>query len=254
VTRGLERDFKDAAEPDHRRRTSVGCRARLCVRTEGQVNPAQEPVGGEYVLKAETPLVVLDVVTYKKGAPVHGLKPSDFHHPRKRQENDVAELRGIPRRSGSPFSAAGGQAERRLWVQSYQARSFDGELGSHFHGPISRRRFEVVESTCLFLPRVIGLPRTLSRSASRVSPSKRFHDGSPFRDCSLFVMFRPSGLLASPIIPTAADHHRRAAKAFTSVLEHASLPPHASDMVTTSPGNCWSGDFHATRFTAWFQC
>ena len=40
-----------------------------------------------------------------------------------------------------------------------------------------------------------AFPRTLSRSASRVSPSKRFHDGSPFRDCSHFVMFRPSGLL-----------------------------------------------------------
>ncbi len=42
-----------------------------------------------------------------------------------------------------------------------------------------------------------AFPRTLSRSASSVSPSKRFHDGSLFRDCSHFVMFRPSGLLAS---------------------------------------------------------
>ena len=44
-----------------------------------QVNPTQEPVGGEYVLKSESPLVVLDVVvTDKKGEPVHGLKSSDF--------------------------------------------------------------------------------------------------------------------------------------------------------------------------------
>ena len=64
-----------------------------------------------------------------------------------------------------------------------------------------------------------AFPRTLSRSASRVSPSKRFHDGSPFRDCSPFVMFRPSGLLASPIVPTAAAYRRRrAAEAFTSEL------------------------------------
>ena len=80
-------------------------------------------------------------------------------------------------------------------------------------------------------------PRTRSRSASRVSPSKRFPDGSLFRDCSHFVMFRPSGLLASPIVPTAAAYRRRAAEAFYVRAEHASLPPHASDMLTTRPGN-----------------
>ena len=63
-----------------------------------------------------------------------------------------------------------------------------------------------------------AFPPTLSRSASRVNPSKRFHDGSPFRDCSPFVMFRPSGWLASPIVPTAAAYRRRAAEAFTSEL------------------------------------
>jgi VWFA-related protein len=46
---------------------------------EGQANPAQEPVEGRYVLKSESPLVVLDVVvTDKKGQPVHGLKAADF--------------------------------------------------------------------------------------------------------------------------------------------------------------------------------
>ena len=50
----------------------------VCV-LDSQVNPAQEPVGGEYVLKSESPLVVLDVVvTDKKGEPVHGLKASAF--------------------------------------------------------------------------------------------------------------------------------------------------------------------------------
>jgi hypothetical protein len=61
-----------------------------------------------------------------------------------------------------------------------------------------------------------AFPRTLSRSASRVSPSKRFHDGSLFRDCSHFVMFRPPSLLASQIVPTAATYRRRAAEVFTS--------------------------------------
>ena len=61
-----------------------------------------------------------------------------------------------------------------------------------------------------------AFPRTLSRSASRLYPSKRFHDGSPFRDCSHFFMFRPPSLLASQIVPTAAAYRRRAAEAFTS--------------------------------------
>jgi VWFA-related protein len=46
---------------------------------DSQVHPAQEPAGGQYVLKAESPLVVLDVVvTDNKGQPVHGLNASDF--------------------------------------------------------------------------------------------------------------------------------------------------------------------------------
>jgi hypothetical protein len=61
-----------------------------------------------------------------------------------------------------------------------------------------------------------AFPRTLSRSASRFSPSKRFHDGSLFRDCSHSFMFRPPSLLASQIVPTAATYRRRAAEAFTS--------------------------------------
>ena len=83
-------------------------------------------------------------------------------------------------------------------------------------GPLSRRSRGVHLPVSSSTPS--AYPRTLSRSASRVNPSKRFHDGSPFRDCSHFVMFRPSGLLASPIVPTAAAYRRRAAEAFTSEL------------------------------------
>ena len=83
-------------------------------------------------------------------------------------------------------------------------------------GPLSRR-FRGVHMP-VSSPTSSALPRTRSRSASRVNPSKRFHDGSPFRDCSHFVMFRPSGLLACPIVPTAAAYCRRAAEAFTSEL------------------------------------
>jgi hypothetical protein len=83
-------------------------------------------------------------------------------------------------------------------------------------GPLSRRSRGV--HLPVSSPTSSAFPRTLSRSASRVNPSKRFHDGSHFRDCSHFVMFRPSGLLASPIVPTAAAYCRRAAEAFTSEL------------------------------------
>jgi VWFA-related protein len=52
--------------------------ASQCV-LEGQANPTQEPVEWEYVLKSESPLVVLDVVvTDKMGQPVHGLKAENF--------------------------------------------------------------------------------------------------------------------------------------------------------------------------------
>jgi hypothetical protein len=61
-----------------------------------------------------------------------------------------------------------------------------------------------------------AFPRTLSRSASRLYPSTRFHDGSLFRDCSHSFMFRPPSLLASQIVPTAATYRRRAAEAFNS--------------------------------------
>jgi hypothetical protein len=113
-------------------------------------------------------------------------------------------------------------------------------------GPLSRRprgvHLPVSSSTSS------AFPRTLSRSASRLSPSKRFHDGSLFRDCSHFFMFRPPSLLASQIVPTAATYRRRAAEAFTSEQNMLSLPTHASDLLTTRPGNWWCGDLHPTRF------
>src|ERR1019366_2329027 len=56
---------------------------------------------------------------------------------------------------------------------------------------------------CFFL-HVIGLPPFTIEVGFPRLPVKRFHDGSLFRDCSHFVMFRPPSLLASPIVPTAA--------------------------------------------------
>ena len=125
----------------------------------------------------------------------------------------------------------------------YLCESFPGCLGPCHGGP--------VECICLFLPpRHRPSPVHYRGRLPALTPSKRFHDGSPFRDCSHFVMFRPSGLLASPIVPTAAAYSPQGSRGFYVRAEHASLPPHASDMLTTRPGNWWCGDLHPTRFTA----
>ena len=72
---------------------------------------------------------------------------------------------------------------------------------------------------CFFL-HVIGLPPYTIEvgyfSFPRNFPSITISDGSQFRDCSHFFMFRPLSLLASQIVPTAATNRRRAAEAFTS--------------------------------------
>src|SRR5262249_44054445 len=86
-----------------------------------------------------------------------------------------------------------------------------------------------------------AFPRTLSRSAfsffSRICPSKRFLDGSQFRDCSHFVMFRPPSLLASQIVPTAATYRRRAAEAFTSEQNLLRFPACIGHTNPPFPGN-----------------
>jgi hypothetical protein len=94
-------------------------------------------------------------------------------------------------------------------------------------GPLSRR---YVECMCLFLPpRHRPSPVHYRGRLSRICPSKRFLDGSLFRDCSHFFMFRPPGLLTPQIVPTAVADRLWAAGAFIRA-EHASFPPHASDI------------------------
>src|SRR5437870_5206836 len=96
-----------------------------------------------------------------------------------------------------------------LSAAPYLCESFPGCLG------LCPRRFRGVHVP-VSSSTSAAFPRTLSRSASRLYPSKRFHDGSLFRDCSHFFMFRPPSLLASQTVPTAATYRRRAAEAFTS--------------------------------------
>ena len=66
-------------------------------------------------------------------------------------------------------------------------------------GPLSRRYMECM---CLFLPpHHRPSPVHYRGRLSRICPSKRFLDGSLFRDCSHFFMFRPPGLLTPRSFP-----------------------------------------------------
>jgi hypothetical protein len=76
-----------------------------------------------------------------------------------------------------------------------------------------------------------AFPRTLSGSASRVSPSKRFHDGSLFRDCRFLYVQAPR-FACLPDRSYRFDLPSQSSRGFYIRAEHASLPPHASDMLT----------------------
>ena len=79
-------------------------------------------------------------------------------------------------------------------------------------------------------PLNIGLPRVRTGSAHRVVPTAT-SVGSHFRSCSHSLMFRPTGLLATPVAPTlhlaALGSH-----GFYIHAYHGSLPLHAVDMLS----------------------
>ena len=83
---------------------------------------------------------------------------------------------------------------------------------------------------CFFLG-VIGLPKTLFRSASRWYPRTRFFPRVSSRGCRHFFMFRPPSLLASQIAPTAAKF-LQGSRGFYIRAYRASLPLHAPDMLS----------------------
>ena len=79
-------------------------------------------------------------------------------------------------------------------------------------------------------PATSAFPKGEYRSASRKCPLKRLHSGTDFRGCSHFLTFRPLSLLATLVAPTSTVSCR-ADGDFYVRAEHASLPPHASDML-----------------------
>jgi hypothetical protein len=96
-------------------------------------------------------------------------------------------------------------------------------------GPLPRRAHRVHLPN--FFLHGIGLPQQGCGSASPLLSANTIFHGAYFRGCRHSLMFKPPTLHTSQIVPTPARYRRRAAEAFYIRAKHASLPPHASDML-----------------------
>jgi len=97
-----------------------------------------------------------------------------------------------------------------------------------------------------FFPHDSGLPRVRTGSALhnvRTATSVR----RVFRGCSHSLMFRPTGLLATPVAPT--DISLCGSRGFSVRASHGLLPPRAPDMLTVRIGQLtvWGLSPHQIR-------
>ena len=81
-----------------------------------------------------------------------------------------------------------------------------------------------------YFPQDIGLPRKWSGSARRGSPTAT-SVGTTFRSCSHLLMFRPTGLLATPVAPTSRLS-ALGSRGFYIRAYQSSLPHSAADMLS----------------------
>jgi hypothetical protein len=108
-------------------------------------------------------------------------------------------------------------------------------------GPVSRR---VAGCTCLFLPpRRRPSPSPAGGSASRIDPLRDFTAAGISRS-SPFLTFRPPGLFATQVSPTAADLNPQGSRDFYARAEHAPLPLRASGMLAVRTRQLTAEDFH----------
>jgi hypothetical protein len=107
-----------------------------------------------------------------------------------------------------------------------------------------------VECTCLFLPpRHRPSPvhyRGRLPACARQTISRRI----AFSRLQPFLYVQALRFARLPDRSYRCGLSPQGSRGFYIRAEHASLPPHASDMLTTRPGNWWCGDLHPTRFTA----
>ena len=129
-----------------------------------------------------------------------------------------------------------GPSRRDLW------ESFPACLGPCHGGP--------VECICLFLP-----PRHRPSPVHYRGRLPAFPRQNDFMTIA-FSRLQPFRYVQALRFARLPDRSHRCSlspqgsRGFYVRAEHASLPPHASDLLTTCPGNWWCGDLHPTRFTA----
>ena len=144
-------------------------------------------------------------------------------------------VRGVSAGCDQPLLLAG--PSRR-----YLCESFPGCLGPCHSGP--------VECIWLFLPPRHRPSPVHYRGRIPAFPRQNDFMTDPFFETAAIslcsgpqVCSPPRSFLPLPLIAAGS-------RGLYLRAEHASLPLHASDMLTTRPGNCWCGDLHPTRFTA----
>src|SRR6202162_6618951 len=142
-------------------------------------------------------------------------------------------VRGVSAGCDQPLVPAG--PSRR-----YLCESSPGGLGPCHGGS--------AECTCLFLPPRHRPSPVHYRGRLPACPRQNDFMTDPFFETAAISLCSGPQVCSPPrpFLPLSPQGSR----GFYVRAEHASLPPHASDMLTTRPGNWWCGDLHPTRFTA----
>ena len=124
----------------------------------------------------------------------------------------------------------------------YLCESFLGCLGPCHGGTWSA-------FACFFL-HVIGLPPYTIEVGFPLFPVETISRRISFSGLQPFLYVQAPKFARLPDRSHRCDLSSKGSRGFYVRAEHASLPPHASDMLTTRSGNWWCGDLHPTRFTA----
>ena len=122
----------------------------------------------------------------------------------------------------------------------YLCESFPACLGPCHGGP--------VECTCLFLPPRHRPSPVHYRGRLPAFPRQNDFMTDPFSRLQPFRYVQALRFARLPDRSYRCSLSPQGSRGFYVRAEHASLPRHASGMLTTRPGNWWCGDLHPTRF------